>query len=230
MTMLRRAFLVSLILGAILTTAASVQADPIVTPVGTANNNSFIRSGQYNLVRFTLGASYTNVAIAASLISSLQGQTGTAFLMNQVGPGTTVANQLAVSPFNFVFNTNLQTVSYVSLFSGLSLVPGTYYVVMASNSPNTVMQGITVGTGVTYSTAPGTTVGVPQFTSGTNLNAIYPPASTWVNSGTGNRFFTVTGDPTGTEPIPEPATLLLLGAGLGGIAAKLRRRRARRKN
>lgn len=230
MTMLRRAFLVSIILGAILTTAASVQADPIVTPVGTANNNSFITSGQYNLVRFTLGASYTNVAIAASLISNLPGQTGTAFLMNQVGPGTTVANQLAVSPFNFVFNTNLQTVSYVSLFSGLSLVPGTYYVVMASNSPSTFSQGITIGTGVTYLTAPGTTVGVPQFTQPPNLNAIYPPASTWGNSGLGNRFFTVTGDPTGTEPIPEPATLLLLGAGLGGIAAKLRRRRARRKN
>jgi hypothetical protein len=80
---------------------STVQADPLITPIGATNNASTVNNTQFNLVRFTLGSSFTNVQIAASLVSLSQGLSGTAFLMNQVGPGTTVANQLASTAFNF---------------------------------------------------------------------------------------------------------------------------------
>lgn len=70
--------LVALNLGA----ATVVQADPIITPVGTADNRTDIYSDQYNLVRFTFSSSYSNVSIAASLTADAAGHTGTAFLMN----------------------------------------------------------------------------------------------------------------------------------------------------
>lgn len=220
----RQAMLVAVAFVAIsFSTATVVRADPIITPVGTANDISSVFSGQFSLVRFTLGNFYSNVSIAASLTSTAAGRTGTAFLTNQVGPGTTPANQLASTGFTFAQVPNAATVSYVNLFSGLSLAPGEYFVVFSSTNI-AANQGITLGSGVTYATAPGVSVGVPQISFGANVNFAYPPASTFGNSGAGNRFFTVDGTLAPTT-IPEPATMLLLGTGLAGVAAKVQRRR-----
>ena len=223
---LRKTMLASIALVAVSFGAATVaHADPIISPVGTSNNASFITASQYNLVQFTLGSSLTNVSVAAGLVTTTAGRTGTAFLTTQVGPGTTPANQLASTAFNFAVVPTLSTpTSLVNLFSGLTLGPGTYFVVFSS--ANTVNDtGISVGTGVTYATAPGASVGNEQFSAGANINPAYPPASTFVNATTGNRVFRVDGTQQVTAPIPEPTTMLLLGTGIAGAALKARRRR-----
>lgn len=206
-------------LAVILASALSVNAAPIITPVGQANFRSLVFDSQFNVVSWTLTGSWTNVAIAASLTSSTAGRTGSAYLTNQIGPGTTIANQIATTGFTFAQVGNAFDVSYVNLLSGLTLGPGTYYLVLAS--ANTVSDsGISGGSGVTYSTAAGVSVGPMQLSN--IVNAGFPPASTGISTSTvGNRFFTVNGD-----PVPEPSTVFLFGGGLLAFAAlRLRSRR-----
>ena len=199
-------------LAVILAGAFSMQAAPIITPVGQANFRSLVFDSQFNVVSWTLTGSWTNVAIAASLTSGTAGRTGSAYLTNQIGAGTAIANQIATTGFTFAQVGNAFDVSYVSLFSGLTLGPGTYYLVLAS--ANTVSDsGISGGSGVTYSTAPGVSVGPMQLSN--LVNAGFPPASTGISTSTvGNRFFSVTGD-----PVPEPSTVFLFGGGLLVFAA-----------
>jgi hypothetical protein len=120
------------LLAAFTTFAPLSTAGPIVTPVGPASTSSIIFAEQYNLISWTLPISYHNVAIAASLTSLEAGMTGTAYLMTQVGIGTTAASELAVTPFTFAQVGAYSDISYVSLFSGLLLGPGAYYVVFSS--------------------------------------------------------------------------------------------------
>lgn len=135
----RKAMLVACALVAIsFGTATVAQADPLITPVGTATSSSSVTANQYNLVQFTLGSAYSNVSIAASLTTFTAGRTGTAFLTTQVGPGTTPANQLASTAFTFNVTSNLTTVSYVNLFSGLNLGAGNYFVVFQALTQSTI--------------------------------------------------------------------------------------------
>ena len=182
------------------------KADPIITPVGTAEVGFIIGPGQTMLASFTLDGSFVDVSIAASLISiPTPSQIGTAFLMNQVGAGTTVSHQLASTLFMFSSVSSSTTASFVDLFSGLSLGPGTYYLVFAADTQPG--GDISFGSSVTYLTAPGVSVGTPQFAFPPNP---YPPASAWMNfDAPGNFFFSVSG-----TPVPEPSTIILLGGGL----------------
>src|SRR5712692_2522479 len=69
----------------------------VISVTGPAANNPIgIFPDQSIAVSFTIGTSYSGVTISADLIGSFS---GTAYLTDQIGPGTTAANQIASASF-----------------------------------------------------------------------------------------------------------------------------------
>jgi hypothetical protein len=151
---------------------------------------------------------------------------GHAWLMNQVGPGTTVTNLVAETDFNApaLSNANfvdLSTAPYATLFTGLSLTPGTYYLIL--QGPYYLGNGDTYQwfgdySGITIAAVTGFTVGAYGFTNSPNL---YIPSSTFnfPLPSDSYLFYRVEGVTT----TPEPTTILLFGLGLVGLAGVRRK-------
>lgn len=154
---------------------------------------------------FTGNSAFTNMTFLG--IGALSGgnNLGTFFL--STAPGTLVAGTFTLN-VTFTSPTGInggQFTTYAAIISG-------------SVSPN-VDQG---GVNIDFDNTPV----VFTFNDGTNTGTFsLAIADLFVESG---QVANVTAGTTGSqEPIPEPATLLLLGMGLTGIAAKLRKRRKR---
>jgi hypothetical protein len=87
---------------------------------------------------------YTGVSIAALVDSAIVGQTPTAdaYLTTRIGPGTTVMDEIAHTRFTVPAELPVCSPAscgaMVTLFSGLSLGPGEYFVTM---SPATISSG-----------------------------------------------------------------------------------------
>ncbi len=205
-----------LVAGAILATATiAARADAIAGMAG--GSLSSIDANNPEGVSWTQTGSYTNVTISAFLssadFSSLG--TGTIYLTDQIGPGTTVANQIAETT---VSGLAFGPATATTLFSGLDLGPGTYYLITASNLG---------GGGLGWNVYDGNAA-IPGI-SGTNNSdefnadgiAGYPPASAFFTWGSHELDFQVTGD---TAATPEPSSLILLGTGLFGIVGMTRRK------
>jgi len=117
-------------------TSTTVSAAVILWATGPATNATGIFPFNELAFSFTVGRSDTNVAISPDLIGSFS---GTPYLMSQIGPGTTVANQIATGPFTSAsgflgaFQTVFQTVTVPG--------PGTYFVVL-STAQSTPPQGL----------------------------------------------------------------------------------------
>jgi hypothetical protein len=135
--------------------------------------------------------------------------TGQAYLMTAIGPGTTVASQVATAPF-FVPGT-LVTPTSVNLFSGLSLGPATYYLLLTGPAASPFFY---------WSTAVPATVTVDPVTTllpdrvGV-AGASYPPANFFgvidVALRPDRNQFSVTGTPVTGVPEPSPLTLMAFG-------------------
>lgn len=204
-------------------------ADTIVSVTDDLSSEGRARlfvGGQFNNVvaaSWTQGGRFSNVTIDAQLVSyDASFVKGTAYLMSAIGPGTTSANEI-VAPVNFTVllghagHSLLPTV----LFSGLTLTPGTYYLVLAapsSSEPSPL--GWQIPAKPVTATAPTVSLG-GIFESNNTISppAFFPPASTFVFFANQPMF-----QVTGTAVAPEPSNLFLIGTGLLGIGAAVRKK------
>jgi hypothetical protein len=209
----------SSLLAVILFTAAAANAATIFnvtgpSPFGFANQTVLV-TGWSQL------ATYNNVTITAPLEDNssggpIAGTEGVVYLVNHVGPGTTAANEVA-PPVSISGLTNAFTTR--TLFTGLTLGPGNYYLVFASTNSNPLsmsMEGsstptVTVGTAVTSLGSDGQVTPAP-----------YPPATSVTLTQPANLFVDVSGTFVSLAPvIPmlSPWVLLLLAGTLLVVGA-----------
>jgi hypothetical protein len=213
-----------------LVAAAPAAADTIVS-IGPGVLSSPVIGGptnQYLAVSWTQADSWTDVEIGAYVwTNSLAFTTGWAWLTDQLGPGTLPGSELAKSGFSFPSSDAAPT----TMFSGLTLGPGTYYLVL-SVDPSSVDVGYrgwrsgatdgnippspvaTTGTGVTF--------GEVVLAAVALSDTAYPPASTF-GGNYPSLAFSVTGTRRETPTVPEPAMLVLVGIGVAGVLARHRR-------
>jgi MYXO-CTERM domain-containing protein len=168
---------------------------------------------------------YTNVTITANLfdLSIVFQAGGLAYLTTQIGPGTTSSNEVAHVQFSI--SNGLSTPK--TLFTGLTLVPGNYFLTIVNPSTISTDLGwdepggplpltVTEGTGVSQTSLPGAAgrIGPPPS---------YPPASNFSLQDQNFAIFTVAGNLSITSPTPEPATGAIALAALCGLVLVRRR-------
>lgn len=185
----------------------------IMTSVDEANEVSWTSANTYNDV--SVSASFGQVAYANA--------SGTAYLMTQVGPGTTAAEQMAVASFTFPNSTG----GAITLFQNLSLGPGSYYLVLYSTDP--VGGGWLVSTSnPTLTTAAGVTIGGSGYfyDPGTLKGPFFPyaPSVPFTATQSNEQFvFDVEGQAAGVSSAPEPSSIgFLAAAGLLAGFVKVR--------
>jgi hypothetical protein len=161
---------------------------------------------------WTSPRTYTGVTIAALLTSGV-GQQGTAYLTTQIGPGTTTASEIARDNVSFP-----SSVSPVTLFSNLTLLAGTYYLVLSSpisQSGGGWRDAYDCGSICSYPTPTITLdLGVVRNTdflaAGGSVDAYAPASGFHVGGG-------IHGDPFlqySVVAAPEPAIFVIVGSGL----------------
>lgn len=204
--------------------ATSATASTIIStdtgPGGGWNGNAAAAQG------WTQTSSYTNVTISAEInTGQTPGAIGDAYLTNQIGTGTTTANQIAATAYSVTGANNAY--SDVTLFTGLTLGPGTYYLVITSPDYNTTSNG--EGWELDLSSGVADTGVALMSAVNTYPNSgiqTYAPADSFTGNIGGNSYdFSVTAEPTAATPEPAPLACLIAAVGLGAV---LRRKRLAR--
>ena len=199
----------------LLFTSFAVRASNIISVTGTTPNGQYtfpVTSTDPALgVSWTSTTAFSNVTISLSLGSSGTAS-ATAYLTTQIGLGTTLANELASTIFNFPLS---DTPSF-TIFTGLTLPAGTYYLTLGGLTSGAVGAGLWDGTpSPSVATDSGVTRNFDDYPFA--HTASYLPANISGNT-TLNLKYSVAG-----TAVPEPTTTLMLI--LGGCFLVLARRR-----
>ncbi len=166
---------------------------------------------------FTLGQTYSNVAIFAALYSSSGSESVTAYLTNAIGPAATAANNVA-PPVTLPIGPPSDPIPFQPLFSGLTLAPGDYYFILKGenvNPQNTLEWAGNVGLPAVLGS------GVSNLTYHYNLTpSPFGPAGNFtVIALTGAPLYSITGD-LADGAVPEPSTFALVAAAILGLSRK----------
>ena len=193
--------------------AASSQAGTIASETGTYGYG-YTANGQNTVaITWTQTQAYQNVTISAPLYGFGSSTTTLVQLTNALGSGTTAAaNQIASA----TVTDSIGSPSFVTLFTGLSLGPGTYYVVA---SQGFAWYGNTTGT----TTGAAGVSGIANLYTTAGVNS-YAPSSTFGVDPGNQFFFSVTGNAVASTP--EPASTLMVCVSIVGMIGYRGRRRA----
>ncbi|HEX5228817.1 MAG TPA: hypothetical protein VFW44_13955 [Bryobacteraceae bacterium] len=188
--------------------AISCSAQTVISVTGTsAGTDNEEAVGQ---VSWTQTGTFTGVTIQATIESCMGSATGTAYLTRN---GTAVGNQIAVNNALSVNGGASGADTTVTVFSGLTLTPGTYFLTIAPNGGNECEElwqnissspVVSTGSGVSAGSSGGTGAGHPV--------APYPPQSSFSNPD--SYLFSVTSNAAPPPPTPIPSTAILGGMGL----------------
>jgi hypothetical protein len=205
-------FCLSAISAASLSSAATIYS---ITgpPTGGAQISSISVIGE----QWTMSTSFTNINVSVmvgNLTTSGTQTQGEAWITNQIGPGTTNSNVFAYDVFAIPPMPTQTSYSSVNIFNGLTLGPGTYYLILTSNDGSS---GWATSTSKVVATGSGVTAGNEWFAPAQNINQAFEPASTFIDFGAGNKLFTITGDPV-NRVVPEPSVGLLVLPALAALA------------
>jgi hypothetical protein len=134
--------------GSVTQVTESLEADSIIISVTAPPSlSTLITSSSVVSTSWSQSTPYTGVSIAVLVDSAIVGQTPTAdaYLTTRIGPGTTAMDEIAHTRFTVPAElpvcSQTSCGAMVTLFSGLSLGPGEYFVTL---SPSAISSG-TVG-------------------------------------------------------------------------------------
>jgi hypothetical protein len=205
----------------VLLAAKSVTADVVVDvhgdPISSAGASLFINNNV--TASWTNAVEYVDVGITVKLLVDpvLQARNVTAYLTDEIGPGTTIVDEVAPTvTFKAVGSFPLFQPT-VTLFQNLTLAPGTYYLTLSSDAPD-------FNTPVAWSVASHSTVidtgqGVTRnrdLTSAGNSQDPFVPASVFSDLPFDSQApleYAVTGTPVNST-VPEPSPLVLSALGV----------------
>jgi hypothetical protein len=195
--------------------AGSINADPAIV-----NEPSVVTPTiPETVVQFVTGAWSQTVGLKDVSIDTWIVGTGTfnAYLTNEIGQGTTIANQIASSMFAVNGAPGPQG-NLSTIFTGLMLRPGTYYLTIAQSSPDTGDLAGWPATANPVVTGSPLFDALPAMFGGSLIGGIdgtYLPGSVFEGS-TANfqstyQLMVLSGEHV-PEHVPEPRSVLLLGS------------------